>query len=145
MEKELYVLIILSACISIVSSLECYACLNQDNNRDKCVTTTKQCDQFQDACTTYVRWGIPPYWTPHGDRQYHISKDCDTRVGCNKRQSAMQTHCKRDWYLDWACVECCTGDLCNYYVTMGAGNAKSSLLAMFTSLFAFVTVWMFHK
>ena len=25
---------------------------------------------------------------------------------------------KRDWYNDWACVECCTGDLCNYYVTV---------------------------
>ncbi len=61
---------------------------------------------------------VPPYWSPHGDRIYFISKDCDTRQGCDKRKSSMQTHCKRDWYDDWACVECCTGDLCNYYVTV---------------------------
>ena len=61
---------------------------------------------------------VPPYWTPRGDRIYFISKDCDTQQGCERRQAATRTACKRDWYLDWACVECCTGDLCNYYVTV---------------------------
>jgi len=139
------VLIILYASISIVSSLQCYACQGQDNNRDKCVTTAIQCLQGQDACKTTVRWGIPPYWTPHGDRIFHISKECDTRVQCNRYKAQEMSFCKRDWYLDWSCIECCTGDLCNYYVTMGAGNAKSSLLAMSSSLFAFATVWMFYK
>ena len=31
---------------------------------------------------------------------------------------AMAYSCKRDWYNDWASVECCQGDLCNYYVTV---------------------------
>ena len=61
---------------------------------------------------------VPPYWTPRGDRIYYISKDCDTMKGCDRRKAATATHCKRDWYNDWACVECCSGDLCNFFVTV---------------------------
>jgi len=144
MWKELYIgSALLFLYVSVASGLQCYTCLNEDHNRHggACVTKTKQCDQFQDACTTYVRWGIPPYWTPHGDRIYHISKDCDTRIGCSRRQQAIQTHCMRDWYNDWACVECCTGDLCNYYVTLGGAMAKSSIVSVFFASLAAVWFW----
>ena len=32
--------------------------------------------------------------------------------------------CKRDWYADWGCYECCAGDLCNYYVTVSKTDVK---------------------
>jgi len=61
---------------------------------------------------------VPPYWTPRGNRIHVIEKDCTTQQQCAKKQAAYRTSCVRDWYLDWQCVECCTGDLCNYYVTV---------------------------
>ncbi|ELT89171.1 hypothetical protein CAPTEDRAFT_171561 [Capitella teleta] len=130
MEKLYLILAALATLISSVVSLECYACLEQDNNHDKCVKTTKQCEQYQDSCVSYIRWGIPPYWTPHGERKYYLSKDCTTLRECKKKEIATKTTCKRDWYLDWDCVECCTGDLCNYYVTLGAGATQISMLTL---------------
>ena len=61
---------------------------------------------------------VPAEWSARGDRTYFISKDCDTMTGCERRQSSLASACSRDWYNDWACVDCCTGDLCNYYVTV---------------------------
>lgn len=127
MDKSWLFVLTFFALISTVIALECYTCEEQDRNNNKCKSTTKQCEQFQDACTSYVRWGIPPYWTPRGDRIYFISKNCDTMAGCEKRQAATYMTCKRDWYNDWACVECCSGDLCNYFVTLGAGSVTSSV------------------
>ncbi len=49
---------------------------------------------------------------------HYVWKGCDTTNKCNKRRMEMMPHCKRDWYDDWGCVECCNGDLCNYYVTV---------------------------
>ena len=40
----------------VALALECYSCSNQDGNKDKCVKTSKQCEQNQDACTSYIRW-----------------------------------------------------------------------------------------
>ena len=48
--------------------LECYACENQDSNKDKCIKTTKQCEEHEDVCLTSIKWGLPPYWVPYGDR-----------------------------------------------------------------------------
>jgi len=120
------ILIILLMFVSTALALECYSCSNQDGNKDKCVKTSKQCEQNQDACTSYIRWAIPPYWTPRGNRIYFLSKDCDTQVNCAKRQSALKQSCVRDWYLDWACIECCSGDLCNYYATLGSQRISVS-------------------
>ena len=39
------------------AGLECYACSNQDSNMDKCIKTTKQCEENQDTCLTHVKWG----------------------------------------------------------------------------------------
>ena len=61
---------------------------------------------------------VPPYWTPHGDRLHVVSKSCSTARQCNRERDNMTPFCKRDWYSDWKCVECCSGDMCNYYVTV---------------------------
>ena len=61
---------------------------------------------------------VPPYWLPSGQRITQIDKDCATLDICQKRVGQVWARCKRDWYRDWECVECCTGDLCNYYATV---------------------------
>jgi len=134
MDKVYTGFIVFTTLLAVGYALECYTCERQDSNRDKCIKTTKQCEQFQDACTSYIQWGVPPYWTPRGDRIYFISKSCDTRQGCERRKAATQSACKRDWYNDWACVECCTGDLCNYYVTLGAGTVKANVVTLLVGL-----------
>jgi len=71
---------------------------------------------------------VPPYWTPRGNRIHIIEKDCTTQQQCADKQLVFQTSCVRDWYLDWSCVECCTGDLCNYYVTVSPRTVALSVL-----------------
>lgn len=39
------------------NSLECYACENQDSNKDKCIKTSIQCEEHMDMCMTEVKWG----------------------------------------------------------------------------------------
>ncbi|ELT92794.1 hypothetical protein CAPTEDRAFT_163933 [Capitella teleta] len=131
--------------VSSVLSLECYSCEEEERNRGTCNSRTSRCEDFQDACTSYVRWGIPPQWSPRGDRRYYISKGCDTMQGCIKRQEATFTTCNRDWYNDWACVECCSGDLCNYFVTKGAGNVRASMATVgviSSLLLVFKKIWL---
>lgn len=128
------------AVIVTASALECYSCRDNDSNRKDCIHNRKSCSQFQDACTTYIRWGVPSEWTARGDRIYFISKDCDTQTGCRRRQAATQTACNRDWYNDWACVDCCTGDLCNYYVTLGAGSVRANTLLAVALAFV-ICIW----
>jgi len=131
--------------LCVAYSLECYSCTNQDSNKEKCIKTSKQCTQYQDSCVSYIRWAIPPYWTPRGNRIHFVSKDCDTQVNCAKKQLGIAQSCVRDWYLDWACVECCTGDLCNYYVTLGSSRIHVSMwtiaIAAFVMLVNYVRVW----
>jgi hypothetical protein len=125
--------------VSTCVALECYTCTQQDNNKEKCIKTTKQCEQYQDACVSEIRWAIPPYWTPRGNRIHYLSKDCDTSVNCPNRKVAATDGCVRDWYLDWYCVECCQGDLCNYYATLGSSRLRlpiwTTLATIFTALF----------
>lgn len=67
----------------------------------------------------------------------HISflfQGCDTRQGCERRQAQTSSACQRDYYNDWACVECCSGDLCNYYVTV-RWHFSMGLLLYFTQTF----------
>lgn len=124
------------AILATGTALECYVCEDQDSNTDKCIKTTKQCEENEQLCITLVKWGIPPYWTPRGDRIHKISKNCDVRSSCDRQINAAKTTCKRDWYDDWACASCCSGDLCNFYVVLGAGNVQSSLLVLGASLVA---------
>ena len=39
---------------------------------------------------------------------------------CEAKKAEMAKTCKRDWFADWACYECCFGDRCNYYVTVSS-------------------------
>lgn len=41
----------------LVSSLECYVCKNQEDNKDKCIETIRTCDIAEDRCLIEVRWG----------------------------------------------------------------------------------------
>jgi hypothetical protein len=120
--------------ISTGIALECYTCTQQDINKEKCIKTTKQCEQYQDACVSEIRWAIPPYWTPRGNRINYLSKNCETSSNCAARRLAAQDGCVRDWYLDWYCVECCQGDLCNYYATLGSSRLRLPLLTTLGTL-----------
>lgn len=101
-----------------VNALECYICQIQENNQDKCVQTVKTCDLDQDQCLSEVRWGSSPSWAPTGKKQYYISKRCATRLECNDAIADKQGKCERIWFNDWNCTSCCSGDKCNYYVTL---------------------------
>lgn len=61
---------------------------------------------------------VPPYWVPYGERQHYVTKKCATSEKCLEERKRHLPYCKRDWYDDWKCLECCHGDLCNYYVTV---------------------------
>ncbi|XP_074597994.1 coiled [Brevipalpus obovatus] len=124
-----YVLVgfFISICIHQVSPLECYVCIKQENNKDKCVETVKNCEIGQDRCMTEVRWGSTPYWAPSGLKQYYINKTCASREMCEQREHQLVSRCDRIWYNDWECVECCTGDRCNYYVTLAGSTPQPGL------------------
>ncbi|VDL97919.1 unnamed protein product [Schistocephalus solidus] len=61
---------------------------------------------------------VPPYWTPHGDRAHFLWKLCTTAAICQEAKEKAAKECMREWYMDWRCVECCQGELCNYYATI---------------------------
>jgi len=48
--------IIVTVDVCVVSALECYTCRNQDSNREKCIKTSKQCEEYADACMSIVKW-----------------------------------------------------------------------------------------
>ncbi|XP_052815625.1 uncharacterized protein LOC128242498 [Mya arenaria] len=129
------ILICLAGLIPLGSALECYVCKAQDSNFDKCVKTTIQCRQHEDTCRSFIHWSQPRYWTPRSERIFSIDKSCTTRLECENEQQSLGLQCMRDWYRDWKCTECCQGDRCNYYVTLGASSVQLSmglLVAAFT-------------
>nr|VZI48368.1 unnamed protein product [Spirometra erinaceieuropaei] len=67
---------------------------------------------------TNISYTVPPYWTPHGDRAHFLWKSCTTAAICQQAKEIAAKDCMREWYMDWRCVECCQGELCNYYVTL---------------------------
>ncbi|CAL8068295.1 unnamed protein product [Calicophoron daubneyi] len=99
-------------------SMECYVCINQEGNKDKCVKTTMQCLENQLSCITNISYTVPPYWSPFGERAHFIWKACISTEECEQLKEAAGATCQREWYMDWRCVECCQGELCNYYVTL---------------------------
>ncbi|KAL5960637.1 hypothetical protein TSMEX_011633 [Taenia solium] len=103
--------------------MECYVCHNQEGNKDKCVKTSMQCLQDEDTCLTNISYTVPPYWEPFGDRKHFLWKSCTTAAICEAEKKRAGRECMREWYMDWRCVECCQGELCNYYATL-----KSSVL-----------------
>ncbi|XP_014680929.1 PREDICTED: uncharacterized protein LOC106820851 [Priapulus caudatus] len=115
---------------STVLALECYVCEEQGDNFDKCVKTIQTCDPEEDKCITYVKWSFVGDWTIAVERQYYITKGCSTTTRCNDEHKRIVTKCQRNWYEDWWCMECCSGDQCNYFVTLGASTARTSVLTV---------------
>ena len=111
------------------NGLECFTCDEENWNHKDCTNKRQQCDSFQDACTTYIRYGVPDKFNARNYRRYFISKGCDTRSGCEKRLAATTLSCQKSYYNDWACVECCTSDSCNFHVAhLGAGSIRASFI-----------------
>uniref|UniRef100_A0A5K3FB48 Low affinity cationic amino acid transporter n=1 Tax=Mesocestoides corti TaxID=53468 RepID=A0A5K3FB48_MESCO len=125
-------LIVVSSHLYLGLCMECYVCHNQEGNRDKCVKTSMQCLQDEDTCMTNISYTVPPYWEPFGDRKHFLWKSCTTAANCESEKQIAGKHCMREWYMDWRCVECCQGELCNYYATL-----KSSRLVMNPWVLAF--------
>ncbi|XP_071149583.1 UPAR/Ly6 domain-containing protein cold-like [Mytilus edulis] len=127
---NLYVLIVFLALPAFSIALECYVCEAQNSNKDKCVKTTIQCRQEEDTCRTQIKWQQPLFWQPRSERYHYISKTCDTSTHCQQESVGLGVRCMKDWYRDWTCVECCQGDRCNYYTTLGAGTTQISLILL---------------
>lgn len=117
-----------------VLTAECYVCTAQEHNDDKCIKTVNTCLQDQTVCMTRVEWRFPPYWTPGGVRIHYITKGCDTKQDCDRKRDTNRLHCKRDWWNDWTCYDCCNGDKCNYYVTLSGSNTKPQLVVLLSAL-----------
>ena len=109
------------------SALECYVCSNQEQNTGKCGTSIHACDYGEDACMTEIRWGSTPYWSQGSDKQYYVTKSCSNATECERKRKASLHRCHRIWYEDWECFECCKGDRCNYYVTLGSSSVVASV------------------
>ncbi|XP_053981730.1 cationic amino acid transporter 3 isoform X3 [Hylaeus volcanicus] len=114
--RRLCLLFIVACYLSLSHALECYVCTNQEGNREKCLKSTKTCEQGQDACFTEIKWGSTPYWSQGAKKQFYVSKRCSTRKECERIRQANMNDCTYIWYQDWKCSQCCQGDKCNYYV-----------------------------
>nr|XP_046911963.1 uncharacterized protein LOC124492975 [Dermatophagoides farinae] len=125
---------------SMVTSYECYVCNNQEDNNGKCIRTVRTCNLDDNSCMTVVRWGSTPYWDPTGQKQYYISKRCTTLAQCQEARENSSRRCDRIWYNDWECVECCTGDRCNYYITLGTSTIHGNMVMIIVSIAAFITI-----
>lgn len=119
------VVLILTSNVRLTDQLECYVCQNQDDNKGKCAETVKICDLEQEQCLTEVRWGSVPNWVPTGQKQHYISKRCATKQECQLASSDRDHKCDRVGYNDWNCTTCCSGDKCNYYVTLSASSLSN--------------------
>ncbi|KAH8856518.1 low affinity cationic amino acid transporter isoform 2 [Schistosoma japonicum] len=98
--------------------MECYVCRNQEGNKDKCIKTTMQCLEDEHSCITNISYTVPPYWSPMGERTHFLWKACISTEECERQKEIAGKTCQREWYMDWRCVECCQGELCNYYATV---------------------------
>ncbi|XP_050531810.1 uncharacterized protein LOC126900262 [Daktulosphaira vitifoliae] len=134
MYKILSSLFLIFIAVQFCESLECYVCTNQDQNHEKCLNTIKTCEPEEDMCLSEISWGSPPYWVEGGIKQYYVSKRCATRATCEAVKAKTIPYCTYLWYQDWKCAECCLGDRCNYYITMGSSEIKSNLVVLLGSI-----------
>lgn len=123
--------------------LECYVCQNQEDNKSKCAETVKICDILQEQCLTEVRWGTKPYWALTSQKQYFISKRCATKQECSEATSDKYHKCDRIRYNDWNCTNCCSGDKCNYFVTL-AGHSIQPVKSTFIFISFLVMIVLYH-
>jgi len=130
----LFPILLIISFIGTGLGLECYVCQNQMDNKDKCIKTSVQCREEQDTCLNYIEWRAPDFWTPRSEKIHYIHKSCNTSAYCSQEQSRLGLRCMRDWYRDWACVECCQGDRCNFYVTLGSASVFPSILCVASAL-----------
>ncbi|XP_064084826.1 uncharacterized protein LOC135200269 [Macrobrachium nipponense] len=121
------ILLVLTLFISGVVSQKCYACLDQDENTGKCTTTVENCNYGEDYCLSEIKWGSTPYWEIGAPMQYYISKRCASIDECTATINKYMANCVRIWWKDWKCAECCKGDRCNYYITLGSSSVTSSI------------------
>lgn len=56
---------------------------------------------------------------------------------CNEARLNNSRRCDRIWYNDWECVECCTGDRCNYFITVCYSSIHYSLNFLIVIYFYF--------
>jgi len=124
-------------------ALECYVCHRQDDNTGKCLNTIKTCDYEEDRCLSEIRWSTTPYWTEGARKQYYVNKKCATKEICDKEISDSMELCHYIWYEDWKCTECCVGDRCNYYVTLGSSTLTSNrhLIALVVAVSSLMRGW----
>lgn len=127
--------------VPLCSTLECYVCHNQDGNFDKCVKTVQTCNHYEDYCLSEVKWGSLPFWQQGADKMYYISKTCATKQMCEQTMREKMPLCDRIWYNDWECAECCQGDRCNFYITLGASSVRVQLAVLVSSVLVAVFVW----
>lgn len=64
-------------------------------------------------------FAVPFFWVPAIKRMHYISKSCDNMRSCQTRKRQLEDRCYRDWWADWQCEDCCSGDRCNHYVVVG--------------------------
>lgn len=123
--------------------LECYVCQNQPDNKNKCAETVKICDLSQDQCLTEVRWGSTPFWSLTEQKQHFISKRCATKLDCQEAINDRFHKCDRIWYNDWNCTTCCSGDKCNYFVTLAGQSVRPTdfLILFIGVLTSFITYY----
>ena len=100
--------------------IDCYTCFGKDWNSEECTRSVARCNQqvdnMQDTCATIVSWKPPDYATPMNARRYYIYKGCQVSSDCEALKMQMADKCNPAWGNDWTCVECCTGDRCNYNI-----------------------------
>ncbi|MPC33313.1 uncharacterized protein LOC123505715 [Portunus trituberculatus] len=119
---------LLATCILGVLGQKCYVCKDQEENTGKCTTTVEPCDYGEEYCLSEIKWGSTPYWEIGAPMQYFISKRCATKDDCVQTMTKYMPNCLRIWWKDWTCAECCKGDRCNYYITLGSSSLRSSLV-----------------
>lgn len=121
--------------------LECYVCQNQGDNKSKCVETVATCETNQEQCLAEVRWGSTPYWALTSQKQYFVSKRCATKQECQDAIIDSSHKCDRIWYNDWNCTTCCSGDKCNYYVTLAGQSLNPNIFIMFIGILTTISVF----
>ena len=126
-----------------VTSLDCYVCKDQENNKEKCIKTVKTCNADEDRCLIEVRWEGMKYWQPDLSTQYYVSKRCASQQVCRQQMKAAYDsgRCHRIWYNDWACIDCCHGDRCNFFITLASTSLISDdVLFMMSFILAFISL-----
>lgn len=139
------ILILISSAIEHSEQLECYVCSSQPDNKNKCAETVKTCDLAQDQCLTEVRWGSAPNWALTDQKKTFISKKCATKLECQEAISDKYHKCDRIWYNDWNCTTCCSGDKCNYYVTLAGTSIRPNIPTILLSGILTSIFFVYHR